>query len=161
MDDYYVITKTAPGDIYLSVSPISNTGLSRIIVLDEKRPSARLPKDWALGIFLDPGTFSIFEKGYFTFDKLDEIVQLAIAEKVYFGEELAFEPGKVDYTEEILTVLKGGKRTEILALIENYKTPDKMKILLSIAGEYSGDLSTSVVSLLEKELNTQIQIDEE
>lgn len=157
MENYYVITKTKPGNVYFELHPISNADLKRMIKLTDKMPSTRLPKDWALGIFLDGEVFSLYKKGYISFgDKSSEIKKAAIDEGVYFGteEELAVI-NATDKTKEILDALKNSKRSAIIDFIN--KDPQTVAL---IAREHLEELSTGVVGLVEEKLKVQIKVDE-
>lgn len=155
-NNYFVITKTVPGNVVFRISPITNSEQYRVIELTEKMPSTRLPKDWALGVFLDQSLFNMFKKGIFTFDDVKAVTQLAIQEQVYFGEELEFEPRPVTYVKDVLGILKSGKRTEILAALK-----EDQDHVLTVATEHINELTGGVVSLLEKESGRQLRIDEE
>jgi len=153
---YFVITKTVPGTVIFDLSPITNTEQHRIIKLTEKMPSTRLPKDWALGVFLKVEVFDMYKKGIFTFDNPDEVTKLAIEEQVYFGDKLEFTPRSKDYLDKILTVLKQAQKNQIL----EYLAKDR-DLVLSIAQEHLDELSNGTISLIEKETGKQIRIEEE
>lgn len=158
MENYYVITKSRPGNVYIELHPISNASQQRIIKLTDQMPSTRLPKDWALGVFLDANVFELYKKGYFTFgNKTDEIKAAAIEEGVFFGdeEELAAISDVGDKGKKILTVLKGGKRTEIIDIIK----ADPEAVVM-VARDNVNDLTTGVINLIEEQLKVQIRIDE-
>ena len=99
--DYFILTKTIPGQVYFDLSPIDNSDQHRVIRLTNEAPTARLPKNWALGVFLNPTAFKMFEKGLFTFNDLDTVLQLAQDEQVYFGEELDFAPAALSIEKDI------------------------------------------------------------
>ena len=155
MENYYVLTKTRPGDLYITLRPISDTNQMRIIKLTSQMPSTRLPKDWALGVFLDAKVFTFYQKGYFSFgDKTEEIVKAAVDAGVYFGDkEIKDNSNRQD---EVLKVLKEGKRTEIIAFIK--KDPELVAL---VTRAHIGELTTNVVGLVEDQLGIQLTIDGE
>lgn len=153
---YFVITKTVPGTVIFDLSPITNTEQHRIIKLTEKMPSTRLPKDWALGVFLKTEVFDMYKKGIFTFDNPEEVTKLAVQEQVYFGDELDFKPRSKDYVNNILTVLKQAQRNAIIEAIK-----EDRDVVLAVAQEHINELTNGTISLLEKETGKQIRIEEE
>ena len=153
---YFVITKTVPGTVIFDLSPITNTEQHRTIKLTEKMPSTRLPKDWALGVFLKVEVFDMYKKGIFTFDNPEEVTKLAIEEQVYFGDKLEFEPRKKDYLDKILVTLKQAQKNAILEYIKSDRD-----LVLAIAQEHLDELSNGTISLIEKETGKQIRIEEE
>jgi hypothetical protein len=155
MENYYVLTKTRPGDLYITLRPISDTNQMRIIKLTSQMPSTRLPKDWALGVFLDAKVFTFYQKGYFSFgDKTDEIVKAAVDAGVYFGDKEIKDNS--NRQNEVLKVLKEGKRTEIIAFIK--KDPELVAL---VTRANIGELTTNVVGLVEDQLGIQLTIDGE
>lgn len=155
MENYYVLTKTRPGDLYITLRPISDTNQMRIIKLTSQMPSTRLPKDWALGVFLDAKVFTFYQKGYFSFgDKTDEIVKAAVDAGVYFGDKEIKDNS--NRQNEVLKALKEGKRTEIIAFIK--KDPELVAL---VTRANIGELTTNVVSLVEDQLKIQLTIDGE
>lgn len=156
--DYFILTKTIPGQIYFDLSPIDNSDQHRVIKLTNEAPTARLPKNWALGVFLNPTAFKMFEKGLFTFNELDTVMQLAQDEQVYFGEELDFAPAPLSIEKDILEALLSGKKDQINAFMTT--STDKQRVL-TVANDNIQQLTKGVISFLEKELGVQLVIDDE
>ena len=155
MENYYVLTKTRPGDLYITLRPISDTNQMRIIKLTSQMPSTRLPKDWALGVFLDAKVFTFYQKGYFSFgDKTDEIVKAAIDAGVYFGKEVDIKDNSKNQ-DEVLKILKEGKRMSIVDYIK--KDPE---LVAMVARQNIDSLTTAVVGLVEQQLGIQLTVDE-
>lgn len=155
MENYYVLTKTRPGDLYITLRPISDTNQMRVIKLTSQMPSTRLPKDWALGVFLDADVFAFYQKGYFTFgNKTDELIKAAVESGVYFGDEEIKDHS--DKQDKVLKALKDEKRTEIISFIK--QDPE---LVAMVARENVGELKTNVVRLVEDQLGIQLQVDGE
>lgn len=154
---YFIVTKTIPGEVYFELSPIDNSEQHRIINLTEAAPTVRLPHNWALGIFLNPIAFKMFQRGLFTFNDVDAAVKAAYEEQVYFGEELDFAPVKVEINKEVLEALKSGKKNEIMKYLAS--DTDKSRVL-TVAHDHINELTQGVISLLEKELGVQLIVDE-
>ncbi len=155
---FYTITKTVPGSIYFELSPIDNSQLSKIVKLTPSTPSARFPLSWVLGVFADPSVYKMFEQGAFTFKELDEVLKMAQEEQLILDNELDFKPTTVDFEDQILIMLKGGKAKEIKEFAVD---KNKEEILLSIAQKHVGELTTNVIKWLENNFKCQLMIDED
>lgn len=153
----FKITKAVPGDVVFILHPISNPAISRPIHLTNRTPSQFLPTDWALGVFLDNGIYSMYKKGIFTFDNNEGLAKLAYEQGVYFGEELEFIPSSESDTGKILTILKSGVRADIMKARDTYGS-DRVK---EVAIANVKDLTTSVVSMLENIYHIQLVVDGE
>ena len=151
------ITKTRPGNLLFILHPISNLQMSKEIYLTDRSPSAMLPLDWALGIFLDDGNYRLYKGGYFTFSDNDALVKSAYEHGVYFDEKLDFEPVKTDNSEKILEVLKSGNRKNIENAIKLYGED----LVKPVAFAHTGDLNVNVVRMLEDLFKVQLTIDGE
>lgn len=155
---YFIITKTIPGEVYFELSPIDNTEQRRVVKLTEAAPTIRLPYNWALGVFLNPIVYKMFQRGIFTFNDVDTVLKAAYEEQVYFDEKLDFEPAQPKVNDDVLTALKSGKKDTILKLM---KTETDKSRVLTVAHDHMDELTQGVISFLEKELNVQLIIDEE
>ena len=100
----------------------------------------------------------MFEKGLFTFNDLDTVLQLAQDEQVYFGEELDFAPAPLSIEKDILDALLSGKKDQINAFMTT--STDKQRVL-TVANDNIQQLTKGVISFLEKELGVQLVIDDE
>ena len=153
----FKITKAVPGDVVFILHPISNPAISRPIHLTNRTPSQFLPTDWALGVFLDNGIYSMYKKGIFTFDNNEGLAKLAYEQGVYFGEELEFIPSSESDTGKILTILKSGVRADIMKARDTYGS-DRVK---EVAIANVKDLTTAVVGMLENIYHIQLVVDGE
>lgn len=153
----YTIIKTIPGTVLFDIHPVSNPMLTRRVVLNNKQPKQPLPLDWALGIFADPGVYSLYQNKAFTFDNNEDIVNEAFKAGVYFDDKLDFTPAKPDQEQYIFGVLQSGNRTQILKLIEDKGTD----IVKSVAIARTGEFTQNVVRMLEGIFKVQLIIDGE
>lgn len=149
------IKKTTPNEVFFYISPLSNPLLKKEVYLTNRLPEQTLPVDWALSIFIDDGLYTMFKKGLFTFDKVDELVAAAIEAGVYFDEVLDFKPAESGEVAKILEVLKQGNRAAIVKAINDYGH-DKVG---DVAIANANTLTTGVVSMLENLLHIQLIID--
>lgn len=153
----FKLTKAVPGDVVFIIHPVSNPAISRTVHLTARTPSQILPTDWALGVFLDNGIYSMYKKGIFTFDHNDVLVKAAYDAGVYFDEVLDFVPSKIEDEGTILGILKSGVRADILKARDTYGS-DKVK---EVAIANVSNLTTSVVNMLENIYHIQLVVDGE
>ena len=151
----FTIKKTVPGSVLFTLSPMSNQSLSKEIYLTSRLPQQVLPLDWALGIFLDTSLYQMYQKGIFTFNDNEGIVQAAREAGVYFDETLDFTPVKEDVTPIILKALKSGVRADILKTIKDYGDD----LVKNVVVKYADDLTTGVISMLENHWHIQLTMD--
>lgn len=153
----FTIIKTVPGTVLFSLRPISNPSLQRLIKLTAKNPKQALPVDWAMGVFADPGVYSLYENKAFTFDDNESAVKMAFEQGVYFDDKLDFEPAPQDLTNVIFSILQGGNRAAILKSIEDYGND----LVKDVAIAKANDLTQSVIRMLENIFKIQLTIDGE
>lgn len=151
----FKITKTTPGTVIFRLSPASNNTISRLVTLTDRNPHQVLPLDWALGIFLDNGIYSLYKRGAFTCNDNNGLVLAAYEAGVYFDDKLDFEPTTVGYEKEIYEILKEGTRAKILDAVKKYGD-EKVR---NVAIARVGDLTQSVVQMLENMFHFQLTID--
>ena len=150
----FILKKTTAGEVFTYVSPMSNPTVSRVIHLTDRVPQQILPLDWALGFIIDQGNYSLYKKGYVTFDDNDSLAKAAVDAGVWF-DTFDFTPAKEDQTSTILAILKTGVRIKIQEAINTYGK-DKVR---DVAAYNIDNLTTAVVKTLENMLNTQLTID--
>lgn len=153
----FTIIKTVPGTVLFNLHPVSNPSLSRRILLTDQNPKQALPADWALGVFADPGVYSLYEKQAFTFDDNEGVVQAAFNAGVYFDDKLDFKPAPTDLTDVIFAILKSGNRASILKSLEDYGT----EVVKSVAIAKADELTAGIVKVLENILKIQLTMDGE
>ena len=153
----FKLKKVTPKNVVFVLHPLSNPSLSRKIILTDRNPYQMLPLDWALGIFNDDGAYSLYKKGYITFDKNQELAKEAYSAGAYFSEVLEFEPSQEGQNDKILGILKAGNRTAIDKVIKDYGRD----VVRSVAVEHAAELSVGVVNMLEGIFKCQLIIDGE
>lgn len=150
----FILKKTTAGEVFTKVSPMSNPTVSRIIHLTDRVPQQVLPLDWALGFIIDQGNYSLYKKGYVTFDNNDALAKAAVDAGVWF-DTFDFTPVESDKVNIILSTLKSGNRTKILEVIEKYGKDE----VATVASRNIDELTTAVVAMLENVLKIQLIID--
>lgn len=150
----FILKKVCAGDVFTLVSPMSNSSISRVINLTNRAPQQVLPADWALGFIMDQGNYSLYKKGYVTFDDNDALAKCAVEAGVWFDAS-EFTPAKPDQSETILAALKSGNRAKIQETVTKYGA----ETVKEVATYHVEDLTTAVVTMLENLLKTQLVID--
>lgn len=150
----FIVKKVVPGNVFFTVSPMSNPSIRRVINLTERTPQQVLPLDWVLGFLMDQGNYTLYRKGVITFDNNDELSKIAVENGVWF-EALDFTPAEDDRAAKLLVTLKAGNRPAIKLAIDKYGKD----FVADVASHNIDQLTTSVVTLLESLLETQLVID--
>lgn len=154
INNSFILKKTTAGEVFTKVSPMSNPTVSRIIHLTDRVPQQVLPLDWALGFIIDQGNYSLYKKGYVTFDNNDALAKAAVDAGVWF-DTFDFTPVESDKVNIILSTLKSGNRTKILEVVEKYGKDE----VATVASRNIDELTTAVVAMLENVLKIQLIID--
>ena len=153
----FQIIKTVPGTVIFNLQPASNPSLSRRVMLTNQNPKQSLPLDWALGIFADPGTYSLYQDKLFTFDNNEAIVKAAFDAGVYFDDKLDFEPAQPDRTEIIFATLKAGNRQAIMDLIAK----EGENAVKDVAIDRANEITSGINKMLESIFKIQLTVDGE
>lgn len=153
----FKLKKTTPNDVVFVLHPLSNQSLSKTVVLTERNPYQMLPVDWALGMFINDGLYSLYKNGYVTFDNNEELVKAAYEAGAYFSDVLDFIPSKEEDMDKIFKVLQAGNRSAIMDAIKTYGN-DNVK---NVAIKNANNLSVGVVNMLEQIFKCQLIIDGE
>lgn len=153
----FQIIKTVPGTVIFNLHPASNPTLSRRITLTNQNPKQSLPLDWALGVFADPGVYSLYQDKAFTFNDNEGVTKAAFDSGVYFDDKLDFEPAPINRTETIFAVLNAGNRQAIMDLIDK----DGVDAVKDVAIARADDLKGSIIKMLESIFKIQLTVDGE
>jgi hypothetical protein len=142
----YTIIKTTPGNVLFFLSPLDNPGLRKEIYLTDRHPRQAVPQNFALDVFYDSGVFSLYKSGKFTFDKNDEIKKVAIENGTYFETDYdKFVPAVATKEQDILRILKSGRRVDITSTIKQYGKEE----VTAVAFSHRGELTDAVIHMLE------------
>lgn len=154
----FILEKCNLGDVFFYLHPLSNASLTKSVYLTSRLPRISLSKDWALGVFLDNGIYSMLKQGIIAFKNQEAAFQAAQEAGVLFDAEIAElkDVQKIDYNS-ILTTLKSGVRSSIVELEKKYGR----EVVKSTAVKYLNDIPQGVVTLLEKMWNIQLTINQE
>lgn len=150
----FILKKVVPGEVYMAISPMSNPSVSRTVHLTDHAPQQVLPLDWALGVVMDQGNYSLYKKGVITFDNNDALAKAAVENGVWF-DVLDFQPASEDQAAKVLAILKAGNRANIKNAIDRYSKD----FVAEVASYHVEELTTAVVTMLETLLQTQLTVD--
>lgn len=151
----FILIKTTPNDVFCTIPLASNPSIRREVYLTKKHPQQPLPADYALGVMADPSLYSLFKKGYFTFNDVDSLAKMAYEEGYLFDDKFDFEPASKEDSNLIFSILRVGNRAKIEETLEKYGV-DKVK---AVAIEHLDDLTQNVIQMLEKVFKVQLVLD--
>lgn len=151
----FILTKTSPSDVFFVISLISNPAVKREVYLTKQRPQQPLPAEYALSIVADPGLYTLYKKGYFTFNDNEGLAKLAYEQGYWFEPSFDFEPSSPKDVDLILSILKVGNRAKIEETIKKYGE-DKVR---DVAIANLSGLTQNVIMLLEKTFKVQLTMD--
>lgn len=83
----FLLIKTTSSDVYFSIPLVSNPAIRREVYLTKKRPQQPLPVEYALSIVADPSLYSLYKKGYFTFNDNAALAKMAYEQGYWFDEK--------------------------------------------------------------------------
>lgn len=149
----YDIVKLCKGGLVLNLPAYDSSAINRRVEIENGVTKVRVPRTYALGVFIDPTLEYMYREGYFT-----------VEPKAEFEKEVAtifapvVESIPVATDEEIVKALKSGNRVKIRSWLNTTVNKDKVIIL---ARENIGDISTSMIADLEKDLGVELTVDDE
>ena len=157
MAEYYNIIKTCTGRlVFTLVDPMTNA--KQTIEFASDSTNKLVPAQWAMTVFADTasGAYKLYKAGYFTFDKPEEIFNLA-KEKGFLMGDIEMPSTSSTYMKDIKDLLLKGNITEINTFINaSQKNADD---LIRVARDNIDDLSQGIIKYIEKRFNTQLTVD--
>lgn len=150
----FKITKAVPTRVCFSLNSFVNPSVKKFIDLTYRRPSVVVPLDYALGLFTSEGNYKLLQKGIITVSNKELLLKQAIEVGAVFDEIELPEVSEKDPVN-ILETLKGGKRSEIDAVIAKFGD-DKVK---QVAYAYKQELTQGVIAMLEAKWKVQLSMD--
>lgn len=151
----FVLIKTTPGEVFFTISSVSNPALKREVYLTNKHPQQPLPLDWALSIIADPSLYLMYKKGLITFNDNDSLAKIAYESGYLFDDKYDFTPASQEDDKTILAALKAGTKSKIDESIKNFGA-DRVR---EVAIANLGSLTQNVIQVLEKTFNVQLVMD--
>lgn len=150
---------TTPNLIIFKLSPYDNPSNVRVIKLGAGNTNKAIvmPMSLALGVFTNDEVYRLYKKGYFTFDKNEELLKAAQEENLYFADELDFTPADQKTNETILIQLQKGNRSAIEGAIKEF---GKDRVM-DVARANLDKLTVGVKTVLEQTLKVSFSLSEE
>lgn len=149
----FAMIKNTLGGLAVPIEPHDFSAPRRTISFKHDQEKNYLPTSWALGIFVTPQALRQMELGYFTFENLDILIEMA-EEKGYYVPDSIREP-KITI-KEIANILRRGDEKELRNLTLNMSSKVRGDILTTARKMYSR-LNVSTVRILEERLKVSLE----
>ena len=151
---FYDIVKLYPGSLSLDLPAFDASSNNRKVRIAWNVNKVRVPKQFALGIFIDGTLTRMYEQGYF---KVEPAAQFEKeVESIYYPVE---ERVNIIDDEKIVNALLKGDRVTIKNIMSSGDV-NRQKVIV-LARENIDSLSTSMVRDLEKILNVELVVENE
>ena len=151
---FYDIVKLCQGGLVLNLPAYDSSSIDKRVEIPYNISKVRVPRQFALGIFVNGTLQKMYEEGYF---KVEPVAA--------FEKEIAtiFAPvdnkKKVANDTEIVDALKKNNRITVKKYVEESEVNRNNLILL--ARKNIGDLSTSMIKDLEQMLGVELMVENE
>lgn len=151
---FYDLIKNCKGGLVLNLPAFDSSSINRRVEFKWNVDKIRVPRVYALGIFVDGTLERMYKEGMFRVEPAN-IFEKEVAE-IFFPVENKTE---VIDTEKLKDYLLKGNRTKIKELITN--NPVARDNIILLVRENIGDLSTSMIKDLEKILDVELVVEDE
>lgn len=148
---FYDIVKTCPGGLCLDLPAHDSTAPNRKVNIPHNVQKVRVPRTFALGIFIDGTLQRMYEQGYFRVEPAKQFE--AEVASLFFPVE---DKKPIIDEKQALELLTKGNRVKVRELIENSEVA--RMTFLTVAQDHMGDIPSSMISDLEKMLGTELQV---
>lgn len=149
----FVMIKNCEGGLVVPLEAYDFSTPRRRIAFKFNQDRQYIPVKWAVGVFVTPEATKQMEKGYFTFENLEVLIEMA-EEMGYYVPDSIKEP-KVTL-KEIAKALRDSDIKE-LEKITSYLTPKIKRDLTKTAQKMYTTLNVSVIEFLEKKLQISLK----
>lgn len=151
---FYDLIKNCKGGLVLNLPAFDSSSINRRVEFKWNVDKIRVPRVYALGIFVDGTLERMYKEGMFRVEPAN-IFEKEVAE-IFFPVE---NKAEVIDTEKLKDYLLKGNRTKIKELITN--NPVARDNIILLVRENIGDLSTSMIKDLEKILDVELVVEDE
>lgn len=151
---FYDIVRECPGNLTLDLPAYDSTAPNRKVTIPFNVSKVRVPRIFALGIFVNGTLEKMYKKGYFRVEPAKQFEAEVAA--IFFPVE---DKAPIITPEQALELLVKGNRVKVRELVENNEVA--RMTFLTVAQEHLGDIPTSMISDLEKMLGTELQVENE
>lgn len=150
---FYDIVRTVSGSLCLNLPSYDSTAPNRKVSIPYNVEKVRVPRIFALGIFVDGTLEKMYKEGYFRVEPAKQFEAEVAA--IFFPVE---DKAPTITEKEALDLLIKGNRVRVRELLANNAAAHQ--IILTVATEHLGEIPTSMVADLEKMLGVELRIDE-
>lgn len=151
---FYDIVKHCRGGLVLNLPAFDSSAMNRRVDIKYNVEKVRVPRIYALGIFIDGTLENMYKQGVFSVEPAAQF-EKEVSE-IFFPVE---DKTPIIDTEEIKNYLLKGNRIKIKELINT--NPVARDNIIIIAREIFGDLSTSMIKDLESVLGVELTVENE
>lgn len=149
----FVMVKNTAGSLTVKLEAYDFSTPARSIKFRHDQDRNYINEKWAIGVFVTPSALRQLELGYFTFEKLNVLIEKA-EELGYYVPDSIKEP--VITLKEMKTILRSGNINEVEKLLLNISGKNKVDFI-SMARSMYGDLKLDMVDFLESKLRVQLK----
>jgi hypothetical protein len=143
----FKMVKNFRGSFSTVLEPYDYSAPARKVSFVHSDESQMVPAKYALGAFVNNIAMKQMEKGYFTFENLEILLQMAEEEGLMVPDSLFKQ--KVYTFREIKEILASGDVSKVEKLVTN-ASPKTLSDTKSFAIKMYGGLNMSVIAFLEK-----------
>ena len=149
----FVMVKNCEGGLVVNLESFDYSAPQMRVVFKHDEDKHYIPLKWAVGTFLTNGAKKQMEKGYFTYENLEVLIEMA--EEMGYHVPPSIKEPKVTL-KEIQKALKNSDIKE-LERITNVLTPKIKRDLTQTAQKMYNSLNMKVISFLEKKLQVSLE----
>lgn len=150
---FYDIVKTVSGSLSLNLPAYDSTAPNRKVSIPHNVEKVRVPRIFALGVFVDGTLENMYKQGYFRIEPAKQYEAEVAA--IFFPVE---DKAPVLSEKEALDLLIKGNRVRVRELLQDNEAAHQ--VILTVANEHLGDIPSSMVADLEKMLGVELRVDE-
>ena len=155
MANFYRFIKNVKGGLCLTIPSYDSSVAERVFDIPYNQQEVRVPRTYALGIFVNPTLQRMYEEGYFSVEPRKEF-EADVAE---LNSTPASQKVKVVEDGVIVEALKRGNRVKIKEILsQGVVNKDNV---ITLARENVSDISLSMLEFLEKLLGVELTVDGE
>lgn len=151
---FYDIIKKTKGSLTLNLPSYDMTSQPRRVHIAHNAKKVRIPRVFALGVFVDPTLEKAYKAGKFVIEPVKQFE--AEVSEIFYPVENKVE---LISDEDIIKMLKQGNRVGIKKAIE--ENPANRDNIIILARDNIGDISHSMIKDLNAMFGTEMEIEDE
>lgn len=149
----YKMIKNYVGNLSVLLEAHDFSTPARRISFNHDEEVKHIPVKWAIGTFVSDSAMKQLAKGYFTFEKLDELIEMA-EDMGYYIPETIKQPEVT--LKDIRQAMKKNDLKALKAIIPNASHKDKADIV-AIAQNLYGKTNMEIITYIEQELKVSVK----